>query len=150
MFDHRRFCVHRVQNDQFDTVRVFDKGVLIDTYLLQRPYFAVDRWYWQNRTEALGRSPREVYRAELLRTDFTPPMETPLKDHVVFCLASGEVDDDFIRRMEEAVICNESSQSDLRETTPCPREILTSCNVDLSNADIDTGGGGGRRERRWR
>ena len=72
-----------------DMARPFDEGLLIDTYLLQHPYFAIDRWYWRNRTEALGCSPREVYQAKLLRTDFISPMETPVKDHVVFYLVNG-------------------------------------------------------------
>ena len=81
-----------MQSDQhviINTARPFDEGVLIDTSLLQCSDFAIDRWYWRNRAEALGRSPREVYHAELLRTDFTPPMETPVEDRVVFCLANG-------------------------------------------------------------
>ena len=81
-----------MQNDQHvirDTTRPFDEGMLIDTYLLQRPEFTIDRWYWRNHAEALGPSSREVYRAELLRTNFTFPMETLVEDRIVFCLANG-------------------------------------------------------------
>ena len=89
--DRQQFCVHCVQNDQhviINTAQPFDEGVLIDTSLLQCSDFPIDRWYWGNWAEALGHSPREVYHAELLCTDFTPPMETPVEDRVVFCLAN--------------------------------------------------------------
>ena len=149
-----------------------------------------------------------MYWAELLRTDFTPPIDTPVEDRVVFCLANGvppaedgpgnerrfrcvyrlgegsykirdhhlllhtylpvtlteypqfnmatwyqrrleqgmrnalSIDEinNLIRRMEEAVIYDESSQPNSRETTPRPGKILTSCSVELGNTESPKSG----------
>ena len=51
-----------------------------------------------------------------------------------------DIDADFIRRMEEPVIHNESGQSNLRETTPRPGEILTSCGGELGNTEMPKSG----------
>ena len=53
-------------------------------------------------------------------------------------LSIDEIDDDFIRRLENNVICDESDQSASREETPRPEDgdALTSCSVELSGAEL--------------
>ena len=52
-------------------------------------------------------------------------------------MSIDEIDDDFIRRLENSVICDESDQSASREETPRPGDgdALTSCSVELSGAE---------------
>ena len=92
VLDKGRFRVHPTAGGRhviFDTFRPFERDVLIDTCLLRHPQFKIDQRYWRKRAESLGRSMREIYKAEFLRAGFSPPVGTPVEERIVFWLTNG-------------------------------------------------------------
>ena len=70
----------------FDTFRPFERDVLINTNtcLLRYPRSMIDQWYWRKHAESLGQSMHEIYKAEFLEVDFSPPMGTPVEERIIF------------------------------------------------------------------
>ncbi|KIM51986.1 hypothetical protein SCLCIDRAFT_33007 [Scleroderma citrinum Foug A] len=92
VLDTGRFCIHPTSSSQhtiYDTLHRYDQDVLIDTCLLRHPRFTIDQWYWHKCAESLDWSMHEIWNAEFLWADFSPPMGTPVEERVVFCLNLG-------------------------------------------------------------